>query len=104
QKQAELRSEAAQLDISISVGEKQLQEESQQIGRLRQAITAAKQSPYYLNTAGGPTLYFAFIPYDNQARAAVGHPVYDCYLNMLLCRKVGTVGRIFTGEETAIHP
>lgn len=104
QKQAELRSEAAQLDIAISVGEKQLQEESQQIGRLRQAITAAKQSPYYLNTAGGPTLYFAFIPYDNQARAAVGHPVYDCYLNMLLCRKVGTVGRIFTGEETAIHP
>ena len=99
-----MRSEAAQLDIAINVAEKQLHEESQQIDRLRQAITTAKQSPYYLNAAGGQTLYFAFVPYDNQASAVVGRPIYDCYLNMLLCRRVGAVGRLFTGEETAIHP
>lgn len=104
EKQAELRSEAAQLDVAINVADKQFQEESRQIDRLRQAIATAKQSPYYLNTAGGQTLYFAFVPYDNQSSAAVGRPIYDCYLNMFLCRKVGTVGRIFTGEETAIHP
>lgn len=104
EKQAELRSEAAQLDIAINVAQKQLQEESRQIDRLHQGIATAKQSPYYLNALGGQTLYFAFVPYDNQASATTGQPVYDCYLNMIACRKVGTVKQIFTGEETAIHP
>jgi hypothetical protein len=103
-KQAELRSEVAQLDVAINVAEKQLQEESRQIDRLREAIVTAKQSPYYLNAAGGQTLYFAFVPYDNQAYAVAGRSVYDCYLNMIACRKVGTVKQIFPGEEQAIHP
>jgi len=104
EKQAELRSEAAQLDVAINVAQKELQEDSRQIDRLRQAITTAKQSPYYLNTAGGQALYFAFVPYDNQANALAGRPVYDCYFNMIACRKVGTVKQIFAGEETAVHP
>jgi len=104
EKQAELRSEAAQLTVGINVSEKQLQEESRQINRLRQAIVAAKQSPYYLNASGGQTVYFAFVPYDNQASVVAGRPIYDCYLNMILCRKVGIVNQIFAGEETAIHP
>jgi len=103
-KQAELRSEVAQLDVAINVAEKQLQEESRQIDRLREAIGTAKQNPYYLNAAGGQTLYFAFVPYDNQAHAVAGSSVYDCYLNMIACRKVGTVKQIFPGEEQAIHP
>lgn len=104
EKQAELRSEAAQLDVAINVAQKELMEDNRQIDRLRQAITTAKQSPYYLNAAGGQMLYFAFVPYDNQASAVVGRPIYDCYLNMIACRKVGTVQQVFTGEETAIHP
>ncbi len=103
-KQAELRSEVAQLDIAINVAEKQLHEESRQIDRLREAIVTAKLSPYYLNAAGGQTLYFAFVPYDDQAYAQVGSAIYDCYLNMIVCRKVGTVKQIFRGEEQAIHP
>jgi CII-binding regulator of phage lambda lysogenization HflD len=103
-KQAELRSEVAQLDVALNIAEKQLQEESRQIDRLRQAIQTAKQSPYYLNASGEKTLYFAFIPYDNQASAVAGSPIYDCYLNMVACRKVGSLKQIFAGEETAIHP
>lgn len=104
EKQAELQSEAAQLDIAINVAEKQLHEESQQIDRLRQAITTAKESPYYLNASGADKLYFAFVPYDNRASAVVGSPVYDCYLNMMACRKVGTVKNKFAGEQEATHP
>jgi hypothetical protein len=103
-KQAELRSEVAQLDVAINVAEQQRHEESQQIDRLRQAIVAAKQSPYYLNASGEQRRYFAFVPYDNQANALAGAPIYDCYLNMVACRKVGTVKQIFTGEEQATHP
>jgi hypothetical protein len=104
EKQAELRSEAAQLDVAINVSQKQLQEETRQIDRLKQAISTAKQSPYYLNAAGGQRLYFAFVPYDNQAAAVAGAAIYDCFLNMIGCRKVGSVNQIFPGEEDAIHP
>jgi hypothetical protein len=103
-KQAELRSEVAQLDIAISVAQKQLTEESRQIDRLRQAIVTAKQSPYYLNASGGQTLYFAFVPYDDQANAVTGAAIYDCYLNMVLCRRVGTVKQIYPAEADATHP
>jgi hypothetical protein len=103
-KQAELRSEVAQLDVAIGVAQKQLTEESRQIDRLRQAIVTAKQSPYYLNASGGQTLYFAFVPYDDQANAVTGAAIYDCYLNMVLCRRVGTVKQIYPAEADATHP
>ena len=103
-KQAELRSEVAQLDVAINVAEKQLLEENRQIDRLHQAIATAKQNPYYLNASGGQTLYFAFVPYDNRASATEGSTIYDCYLNMVLCRNVGSVKQAFPGEEQAIHP
>jgi hypothetical protein len=103
-KQAELISEIAQLDIAMSVAQKQIYEETKQIDRLKQALTTAKQTPYYLSVSGNNAVYFAFVPYDNQSSAAVGSAVYDCYLNMILCRKVGTVKQIFAGEEHAIHP
>jgi hypothetical protein len=103
-KQAELISEIAQLDIAISVAQKQLSEENKQITRLKAALNTAKQTPYYLSVSGGSAVYFAFVPYDNQTSAALGSSVYDCYLNMFLCRHVGTVKQIFAGEEHAIHP
>jgi hypothetical protein len=104
EKQAELRSDIAQLDVTLAVAEKQLEEDNRQIDRLRAAITTAKQSPYYLNATGNSRLYFAFVPYDDQASATVGALIYDCYLNMVVCRKVGTVKQIFLGEQDIVHP
>ncbi|HEY6305930.1 MAG TPA: hypothetical protein VI488_05645 [Candidatus Angelobacter sp.] len=103
-KQAELKSEIAQLDIAINVAQEQAREESKQIDRLKSAIKTAEQTPYNLSVSGKSTVYFAFVPYDNQGSVSVGAPVYDCYLNMVACRKVGTVKQIFSGEEHAIHP
>jgi hypothetical protein len=104
EKQAELRSDIAQLDVTLNVAEKQLEEDNRQIERLHEAIAIAKQSPYFLNANGSKRIYFAFVPYDNQAYATVGAPIYDCYLNMVLCRKVGTVQQIFAGEQVINHP
>ncbi|MGA2887802.1 MAG: hypothetical protein ABSE51_07100 [Terracidiphilus sp.] len=104
EKQAELRSNIAQLDVTLSVAEKQLLEDNRQVDRLRDAINIAKQSPYYLNASGDKRLYFAFVPYDNQANAKPGAPIYDCYLNMALCRKVGSVKQVFLGEQVISHP
>jgi CII-binding regulator of phage lambda lysogenization HflD len=104
EKQAELRSDIAQLDVTLSVAEKQLQEDNRQIDRLHDAIEVAKQSPYYLNANGDKRHYFAFVPYNNQVNATVGAPIYDCYLNMAFCRKVGTVKQVFLGEQIINHP
>jgi hypothetical protein len=104
EKEAELRSDLAQLDVTLSVAEKQLAEDNRQVERLRDAMNVAKESPYYLNANGGNRQYFAFVPYDNQANAKVGAPIYDCYLNMVLCRRVGSVKQIFLGEEVITHP
>jgi hypothetical protein len=103
-KQAELVSEITQLDIAIGVAQKQAYEETKQIDRLRQALTTAKQTPYFLTASGDSTVYFAFVPYDNRNNVSLGTAVYDCYLNMVVCEKVGTVKQIFAGEEHAIHP
>lgn len=103
-KQAELASEIAQLDIAIGVAQKQIHEETQQVNRLKQALATAKQSPYYLIVSGDTAVNFAFVPYDNQGHVSTGTPVYDCYLNMLVCRKVGTVKQVFASEEHATHP
>lgn len=104
EKQAELISETAQLDVAINVAQKELLEDNRQIERLRDAIRTAKQSPYYLIASGGKQLYFAFVPYDDQSSAVAGAAIYDCYMNMIVCRKVGTVNQAFPGEEAAIHP
>jgi hypothetical protein len=106
EKQAELRSNIAQLDVTLSVAEMQMEEDTRQVERLHDAINIAKQSPYYLIASGSndKRLYFAFVPYDNQANASAGAPIYDCYLNMVLCRKVGTVKQIFHEEQVISHP
>jgi hypothetical protein len=103
-KQAELASEIAQLDIAIAVAQKQIHEETRQINRLKQALTTAKLSPYYLIASGDSAAYFAFVPYDNQRTVSAGTAVYDCFLNMVACKKVGTVKQVFSGEEHATHP
>jgi hypothetical protein len=57
-----------------------------------------------LAVSGDSKIYFAFVPYDNTSSVSAGAPVYDCYLNMVVCRKVGTVKQVFSGEEHAMHP
>lgn len=101
-KEAQLKSAAVQLQILIRTGETQLQSDLIQIKQLNEAIATAKSSPYFLAT--NEKVQFAFVPYANQAHAKVGAPVYGCYLNMLLCRKVGNVKTIFKDEETITHP
>lgn len=103
-KKAELKSQIAQLDISIALAEKQSETDAAHIERLQSALLAATQNPYYLAMTGGRTANFAFVPYENKGGVSVGVAVYDCYLKVLVCRLVGTVKQIFSGEERATHP
>jgi hypothetical protein len=101
-KEAELKSNIVQLEILIKSGEAQLRFDLQQIDQLNTAIATARNSPYFLATKG--EVQFAFVPYSNQAEAKPGAAVYGCYLNMAVCRRVGTVKQVFKDEETINHP
>lgn len=46
----------------------------------------------------------AFVPYDNLDKAKPGEPLYSCWLEMIICRKVGTVRAILPGEVHQKHP
>lgn len=101
-KEAELKSSIVQLAIQIKSGEEQLASDKVQIGILQTAIDTVQHSPYFLATTDN--IKFAFVPYDNQAVAKAGSTVYDCYLNMIACRRVGVVKQVFRDEEHIVHP
>lgn len=101
---ATLESEVAQLGINIGIGEQQVKTDQDQIEGINRAMATVQQSPFYLATQTSKSLKFAFVPYDNESHVTVGASVYDCYLNMVICREVGVVKRVFTDEQKATHP
>ncbi|MBV8828247.1 MAG: hypothetical protein JO108_03370 [Acidobacteriaceae bacterium] len=103
-KQADLISQVSQLAITIDATEDQIKTERDQIVSMRRAVETAQETPYYMAITQGRKVNFAFVPYDNRESVRIGSPVYDCYLNMVVCRPVGTVKRLFPGEEHTTHP
>jgi hypothetical protein len=103
-RQAELVSEITRLDVTIDATERQIGTEQEQIASMYSAIQTARSTPYYMAMTQGRNVNFAFVPYGNRGAVHTGSTVYDCYLNMIACRPVGKVIRIFSEEEHAIHP
>jgi hypothetical protein len=102
-KQAELESEIAVLGIVIDTAQKQIVTERNQVVKLDQALKTAKQTPLWAAMQGATT-NVALVPYDNQAVAKQGAPVYDCYLSFVACRRVGVIKATFVGEQHTTHP
>jgi hypothetical protein len=102
-KKAELESEIATLEITIDTSQRQIETETSQINQLTSALKTVKQTSIWAAMGGGQT-NLALVPYDNQAAATDGAPVYDCYLSFIMCRQVGTLKTTFVGEQHATHP
>jgi hypothetical protein len=103
-KQADLKSQIVQAAINISIGEQQLTSDQKQIDGLVKAMRQIDQSPFYMAVQAEDDVKFAFVPYDNEQGVEVGDPVYDCYLNMIGCRQVGTIKVMFSDEQKVTHP
>ena len=103
-KQVDLKTQIAQVDLQIATGDEQIVNNKMQIDAVRKAVDATSGNPYFLAVAAKESLMFAFVPYDNADGVTEGGAVYDCYLSMVACRKVGTVKRVFQDEETANNP
>ena len=103
-KAAEIQYKLAELDAEIATAQKQILADDAEIELIRHAVDLAGQTPYFIATTNGQSIDLAFVPYENQKSVKVDAPVYDCYLNYVVCRPVGTVSRIFPNEEHAQNP
>jgi hypothetical protein len=102
-RKAELESEITNLDITITTAQKQIATEKGQVAKFVGALEAARETPMWVAMRDGRA-NLALVPYENQAVAIKGTPVYDCYLSFIVCRQVGTLRATFVGEQHAIHP
>ncbi|MBL8606366.1 MAG: hypothetical protein JNL38_03560 [Myxococcales bacterium] len=72
------------------------------LARYDAIIAAIKETPHL--KASDHHLSIAFVPYDNMANAKPGSAIYACRLNIVVCRRVGKVGKALDGEVTGAHP
>lgn len=103
-KEVDLQSQIATLDMELKLAQKEIDSDSDQIQQINQATSGAADTPYFRSTLGNSTINLAFVPYDNQKSVSIGAPVYDCYLDFVACRYVGSVKFIFPNEEKLENP
>ncbi|MFL5263242.1 MAG: hypothetical protein ACJ79L_12645 [Anaeromyxobacteraceae bacterium] len=72
------------------------------IARYDTLLATLRGSPWLAAVKGDVTV--GFVPYDNLKHVQAGAPLYRCALGLIVCRRVGSVGRLFEGEATQKHP
>lgn len=72
------------------------------LARFNQLLETLRSSPY-LEAIHSP-ITVAFVPYENEANAKPGTPVWGCTLLFLWCHPVGTVAKWIPGEVQQQHP
>jgi hypothetical protein len=68
------------------------------------ALETLKKAPYYAALASPESTNLAFIPYENLSVAKPGAPIFNCYLMMIGCYKVGTVEHVYMDEQVVDFP
>jgi hypothetical protein len=72
------------------------------LARYDRLLATLRGSPWLAALDGSVSV--AFVPYENLPHVREGAAIYGCSLGILLCRRVGVVGRIFQGEASQKHP
>lgn len=102
--QENLNLQLAQIDIAIDTSKKEIEMDNNEILQLENAMDRVKNSPYYLVSSANNKMVFAFVPYSNKDNAFVGSNIYNCYLSMIICKRVGRVKALFSDEEVLPNP
>jgi hypothetical protein len=99
---AELRAMVSQLQIQATTASSTIVMLKVRIAADEQALSTAKNSPYYKSLQG--PIAVAFVPYANLSAAVAGQPVFSCFAHVVFCSKVGIISSVFDAEEYARHP
>ena len=68
----------------------------------KHTLSSLNDTAYAHSRASGSNL--AFLAYDNFNSVHEGQPVYDCYLLIVACHKVGTINHIYKDEQVVDFP
>lgn len=99
---AELDRTIVDLKVQNLTDEASIKSLRESIKESNKILDIMKNSPYYL--ALKESINVSFAPYENTKQTKKGQPVYTCYLQMILCKKVGSVSKIYPAEEYTQHP
>lgn len=72
------------------------------IRRHAELLEAIRRSPWIRATERNVTV--AFVPYENVDVLKEGEALHGCAVQLVWCRRIGTVKEIYEGEVTAKHP
>jgi len=98
----QLAQQIAQADNDVKTKEDTLQA-AQLTERMAENVVSTLEATAYAHAQrGGANL--AFLPYDNIKIAKIGAPVYDCYLMIIACHRVGTIKHIYHDEQLVDFP
>ncbi|MDR2991664.1 MAG: hypothetical protein LBU72_07045 [Burkholderiaceae bacterium] len=100
--EAQLKFIHAQAIVDKETAKQSIEQLRITVAESERVLEVAKHSPYYM--ALTKPVSVAFVQYGNLHNAKPGAPVYDCLLQIILCRKVGTVIENYDAEEYATHP
>lgn len=100
--EAQLRMTLAQAMVDAETARQSVDQLRATVANAERVLSVAKRSPYYLAlTRSVPVV---FVQYDNLTNATLGAPVFDCYLQVIACRRVGTIEHVYDAEEYARQP
>ncbi|SEJ91486.1 hypothetical protein [Paraburkholderia diazotrophica] len=100
--EAQLRMTLAQANVDAETARQSVDQLRATVANAERVLSVAKRSPYYL--ALTRSVAVVFVQYDNLTNATPGASVFDCYLQVIACRKVGTVEHVYDAEEYARQP
>jgi len=72
------------------------------LARYDRLLTTLRASPWLAAVDGSVSV--GFVPYENLSQVREGAPLYGCSFGVIVCRRVGVVGKVFQGEATQKHP
>jgi hypothetical protein len=98
----ELAALKSQLQLQLDSGERNIDILKKSMTADNRILQVAADSPYY-SALWSPTPV-VFIPYDNLKNVTRGTNIYDCYLQVIFCRHVGIIERVYDAEEYGKHP
>jgi len=100
-----LKRELTEVDLKLTSLDAETTVKTTERKELETFLEKLTSSPYYLAAYGAQSVHqFAFVPYENEDSVEVGAPVYSCFLEVLLCSKVGVVKAVTQDEEKGHHP
>ncbi|MFM0321091.1 hypothetical protein [Caballeronia glebae] len=99
---AQLNALRAQAVVDAETAKQSVAQLSKSVAESERVLNIAKRSPYY--AALHHPVAVVFVQYSNMSSVRSGEPVFDCFLQVFLCRKVGVVDQAYDAEQYARHP